>query len=73
MIGEVQSFSRLKGFGFLRPIPADGSADIFVFRTALENARWLCPGEVVQFKVGEHNGKSCAVNVFVERNGGRDE
>jgi cold shock CspA family protein len=73
MIGEVISFSRMKGWGFIKPVPDDGAADILVFRTALANARWLCAGEVVQFKVGEHNGKPCAVNVFVERNGGRDE
>jgi cold shock CspA family protein len=71
VIGEVISFSRLRGWGFIHP--DSGTEDIFVFRAALENARYLVAGEVCEFQIGEHSGRSVATNVFVERNGGRDK
>ena len=67
MIGTVVSFSRMRGFGFLKQIPDDGSADIFVYRAELLNARYLKPGETVEFQIGERNGRRVAIRVWAER------
>lgn len=71
MIGEVIWHSRARGLGFLQP--DGGTEDLLVHRKALENARYLVPGEVVQFQIGDHEGRPCAVRVYVERDGGRDD
>lgn len=43
MLGEVISFSRMKEFGFLKPIPDNGESDIFVFALRLRMRASWCP------------------------------
>ena len=52
--GTVKWFNETKGFGFITP--ADGSKDVFVHYSAIENDggyRTLDEGDTVEFEVSE--------------------
>jgi len=64
-IGIVKWFNPTKGFGFIQP--EDGSADVFVHKSAVERAGMsgLNEGQRVHFEVevNPKNGKSSAANL----------
>lgn len=65
LTGTVKWYDTNKGFGFL--LPQDGGRDIFVHRTALEQAglRTLSEGQRVSFDLENdaRSGKPKAVNL----------
>ena len=65
MIGTVKFFNTQKGFGFIAP--EDGSADVFVHISAVEQAgmRALHEGQRVSFDVvtDQRRGKTNAQNL----------
>jgi len=58
--GTVKFYNAEKGFGFIKP--DDGSKDLFVHKTGIENGP-LNEGDTVEFEVGEGQKGPCAVNV----------
>jgi CspA family cold shock protein len=62
-IGTVKFFNAAKGFGFIAP--EDGSKDVFVHISAVENAGMgtLSEGQRVSFEVVMERGKSAAGNL----------
>ena len=62
-IGTVKFFDARRGFGFIQP--DDGAKDVFVHRSAVENAgmNLLREGQRVQFDVITERGKSAASNL----------
>ena len=62
-IGTVKFFDSIRGFGFIQP--EDGSKDIFVHISAVENAgmRPLHEGQRIQYDVVSKRGKSAAGNL----------
>lgn len=66
-IGTVKWFNAQKRFGFIQP--EDGSKDVFVHISAVEQAglRGLQEGQRVTFEVAkDRQGKMSAVNLRVE-------
>lgn len=62
-IGTVKFFDATRGFGFIQP--EDGSKDVFVHRSAVENAGMtsLAEGQRVSFDVITERGKTAASNL----------
>lgn len=61
--GTVKWFNPAKRFGFIKP--DDGSSDVFVHITALEQAglRGLDEGQRIEYDLAENKGKMSAVNL----------
>ncbi len=61
--GTVKWFNTTKGFGFI--VPDDGSNDVFVHISAVEQAglRSLNEGQKVEFDLQENRGKQAAANL----------
>ncbi|MFP4098721.1 MAG: cold-shock protein [Alphaproteobacteria bacterium] len=61
--GTVKWFNATKGYGFIEP--DDGSSDVFVHATAVEQAglRSLEEGQKVEFDLQENRGKQAAANL----------
>ena len=63
--GSVKFYNSARGYGFIQP--EDGSPDVFIHATALENAglRGLVEGQKLNFEVktDPRNGKTSASNV----------
>ncbi len=61
--GTVKWFNTTKGFGFI--VPDDGSNDVFVHISAVEQAglRTLNEGQKVEFDLQENRGKQVAANL----------
>jgi CspA family cold shock protein len=61
--GTVKWFNAQKGFGFIAP--ADGSKDVFVHVTAVQQAgmQTLTEGQQVNFEVEMERGKPAATNL----------
>ncbi len=61
--GTVKWFNTTKGFGFI--VPDDGSNDVFVHISAVEQAglRTLNEGQKVEFDLQENRGKQAAANL----------
>lgn len=63
--GTVKWFNPTKGFGFI--VPDDGSNDVFVHISAVEQAGWrtLNEGQKITFELQEDSkrGRSSAVNL----------
>jgi CspA family cold shock protein len=65
--GTVKWFNPARGFGFIQP--GDGSNDVFVHISALEQSdlEQLLEGQKVQFEVERgQNGKLAATNLRAE-------
>ena len=62
-IGTVKFFDSTRGFGFIKP--EDGSKDVFVHKSAVENAglKSLQEGQRIQYEVVSERGKSAAGNL----------
>ncbi|MBI9106164.1 MAG: cold-shock protein [Spirochaetales bacterium] len=58
--GKVKFFNQSKGFGFITP--DDGSKDIFVHVSEVENGQ-LDENDSVNFEIGEGQKGPCAVQV----------
>jgi CspA family cold shock protein len=58
--GTVKWFNATKGYGFIAP--EDGSKDVFVHITALQQAgiSSLNDGQKVTYELSSHNGKQSA-------------
>jgi CspA family cold shock protein len=61
--GTVKWFNAQKGFGFIAP--SDGSKDVFVHVTAVQQAglQTLSEGQSVSFEVEMERGKPAATNL----------
>lgn len=61
--GTVKWFNAQKGFGFIAP--DDGSKDVFVHVTAVQQAglQTLTEGQNVEFEVEMERGKPAATNL----------
>jgi cold shock protein len=61
--GTVKWFNAQKGFGFIAP--SDGSKDVFVHVTAVQQAglQTLSEGQSVTFEVEMERGKPAATNL----------
>ncbi|WP_341790017.1 cold-shock protein [Rickettsia endosymbiont of Polydrusus tereticollis] len=61
--GKVKWFNSTKGYGFIQP--DDGSKDVFVHISAVEEAgiRNLNEGQSVSFDLEDNKGKVSAVNL----------
>lgn len=61
--GKVKWFNPGKGYGFIEP--DDGSADVFVHKSAVEGAglMTLNEGQAVTFEIATDRGKTHAVNL----------
>ncbi|MDC0864387.1 cold-shock protein [Rickettsiaceae bacterium] len=61
--GKVKWFNPTKGYGFIEP--EDGSKDVFVHISEVENAglRTLNENQLVGYEVEENKGKSSAVQL----------
>ena len=61
--GTVKWFNTTKGYGFITP--ADGSKDVFVHISAVEDSgmRGLKDGDKVSFETANSKGKVSAVNL----------
>lgn len=61
--GTVKWFNTTKGFGFI--VPDDGSNDVFVHISAVEQAglKTLNEGQKVEFDLQENRGKQAAANL----------
>ncbi len=64
--GTVKFFNTTKGFGFI--VPDDGSSDVFVHITALEQSgiRQLNDGQKVSYEVATNKGKTSAVHIQLQ-------
>jgi CspA family cold shock protein len=62
-IGTVKFFDATRGFGFIQP--EDGEKDVFVHKSALENAGMstLTEGQRVRYDVVTERGKKAAGNL----------
>ena len=63
--GTVKWFNPTKGFGFI--VPEDGSSDIFVHISAVEQAglKGLDEGQKVQFELQDNRGRQAAANLQI--------
>jgi CspA family cold shock protein len=63
--GTVKWYNPAKRFGFIKP--DDGSNDVFVHVSALEQAglAMLDEGQRIQFDLAENKGKMSAVNLKI--------
>ena len=63
--GTVKFFNTQKGFGFITP--EDGSTDMFVHITAIQQAGLdsLNEGQKVSFDIEDNRGKDTATNIKV--------
>ncbi|OED38080.1 cold-shock protein [PVC group bacterium (ex Bugula neritina AB1)] len=61
--GTVKWFNTTKGYGFIAP--EDGSRDVFVHISALENAGLgeLNDGQKVSYEIATNKGKTSAVDI----------
>ena len=61
--GKVKWFNSRKGYGFISP--EDGSKDVFVHISALEQSglNYLDEGDQVSFEISEEKGKTKAINI----------
>jgi len=61
--GTVKFFNAQRGFGFIEP--SDGSKDVFVHISAVQQAgmETLSEGQKVSFDVVQDRGKSAAANL----------
>jgi cold shock CspA family protein len=65
MLGTVLVYNRKKAWGWITPDDTHLS-DFFVHVSALpKNHRFLNEDDRVEFNVGEHDGKSCALDVKI--------
>ena len=64
-IGTVKFFDSTRGFGFIQP--EDGGKDVFVHKSAVENAgmKPLAEGQRVQYELVTERGKTAAGNLAV--------
>lgn len=64
--GTVKFFNTSKGYGFIAP--EDGTKDVFVHITALQEAgiQSLNDGQLVSFELAENRGKTAAVNIQLQ-------
>ena len=64
--GTVKFFNTTKGFGFIAP--DDGSKDVFVHISALQEAgiHQLSDGQKVSYEVSTDNGKTSAVHIQLQ-------
>ncbi len=64
--GTVKWYNPAKRFGFIKP--DDGSSDVFVHVSALEQAgmNTLDEGQRLQYDLAENKGKMSAVNLKVD-------
>jgi CspA family cold shock protein len=62
-IGTVKFFDANRGFGFIQP--EDGAKDVFVHKSAVENAgmRTLTEGQRIRYEVVTERGKTAAGNL----------
>jgi CspA family cold shock protein len=62
-IGTVKFFDSTRGFGFIQP--EDGGKDVFVHKSAVENAgmKPLTEGQRIQYEVVTERGKTAAGNL----------
>jgi cold shock CspA family protein len=64
MIATVRFFNRSRAWGF--GTPADKSSDIFLHASNLPmNRRYLNEGDVIEYELGERNGKPIALNIRI--------
>lgn len=63
--GTVKWFNPTKGFGFI--VPDDGSNDVFVHISAVEQAgmNGLNEGQKLEYELQENRGKQAAANLKV--------
>jgi CspA family cold shock protein len=59
--GIVKFFNTTKGFGFITP--ADGSKDVFVHISGLQEGTSIAEGDTVQFETEEGQKGINAINV----------
>lgn len=61
--GKVKWFNPTKGFGFIQP--NDGSPDVFVHISAVQNSglNGLNENQAVSYDITEERGKKAAVNL----------
>lgn len=67
-IGNVKWFNETKGYGFIKP--DDGTSDVFVHISAVQNAglKTLAEGQRLEYVVGPgRNGKNAATELRVLR------
>lgn len=64
--GTVKFFNTNKGYGFIAP--EDGTKDVFVHITALQEAgiQSLNDGQMVSFELATNRGKTAAVNIQLQ-------
>jgi len=69
MIGRCLFFDDRKGWGFLRIVSPEIGHDVFVHRRELHaNPKTLYPDDIVEFQLGERQGRPNALRVrIVER------
>ena len=61
--GTVKWFNMQKGYGFIQP--ADGSKDVFVHITDVQQAglKTLNDGQLVTYDLKEDRGRASAINI----------
>lgn len=62
-IGTVRFFDAHRGFGFIQP--EDGAKDVFVHKSAVENAgmKTLTEGQRIRYEIVTERGKTAAANL----------